>query len=188
MRERYTPEQRQRGIDALWASARANKGPPTWERVMRETGLPKRFLKRLWTEENEEPAPGSPPTRGSNVVLLRPDPEQRREQHAPPPDAHPTTGAMFDAGSADAVTYWSWRWVQTQVRLSQVSSDIAMIQLLKMQDDIWASLRAAIEQRAASSGTSPEEIAARLRDMALRIAPDHAEVIIEALRARKLIA
>lgn len=202
---RYTDDQLQRALIALRASAAARNGPPVWTKVAAETGVGRRQLKRMWYAEHEDdgsddeaqPAPAGaapaepPPARtplrlvsgGVGVGAQTPPPSSLGD----PERSAETSSGVFDPLGTSALGYWSWRWVQVQGALKLCKSDIGFVQLLKMQDEVYTHLREELDRERNRTGSSPEQIVARLRDTISRMAPDHLDVIVEELRRRRVI-
>jgi hypothetical protein len=202
---RYTDDQLHRALVALRASAAARNGPPVWTKVAAETGVGRRQLKRMWYAEHEDDGSddeGPPATAGAAPAEPAPARVPLRlvsggvggGAQAPPPSgpgdserAAETSSGVFDPLSTTALGYWSWRWIQVQGELVSCRSDIGRVQLLKMQDDIHTHLREELDRERNRTGSSPEQIVARLRDTISRMAPDHLDVIVEELRRRRVI-
>lgn len=178
MRNRLPDDVRARALEALRRSAEQHDGEPRWNTVAKEVGVSRPALKAIWAEAHEEGRPRTRPDR-SNLVAFPGGSE------APPT----TTGPVdFDPIAAGAVEYWTWKWRELQIRKPTILSDIAAIQAMKYEDEVWAQLRAAVDARRKQHGVTPAEIEQQLRDLAQRMAPDHADTILKVFRARKLIA
>lgn len=148
------------------SAAESEDGVPCWGAIARQTGMPSRpTLKRWWQEEQDaKKAPAS------NVV-------QFPSGAAAGPD---------DITEQSAVEYWLRKWCAVEVTLKRIESDTALVALLKYQDEVWRQLRVALDADRKKTGVSPAEVATRLREMAAKVAPVHAEVIMAEFRRRKL--
>ena len=172
MSKRSLPEQQRRdALDAMRKSAAESEdGVPCWGAIARQPGMPSRpTLKRWWQEEQE----GRQAARASNVVQF-------------PPSGAPSEGLSADVTTWSAVEFWVWRWRQVQAKIDLFESDVALVNGWKYQDEVWRQLRVALDADRKKTGVSPAEVATRLREMAAKVAPVHAEVIMAEFRRRKL--
>jgi hypothetical protein len=142
---------------------------PNWSRVSSELGVHAETLKRWWGEAQQRAK------RGELVVL-------------PSPDEPRVSASAFDPLTATELDYWVYRWGQTQQEIPNAGSDAGRVSLLRMQDEVWTALRAALERARDERGLTPEEIREQLVTAAEALPARLAADVIEVLRRRGLVA
>jgi hypothetical protein len=142
---------------------------PNWSRVSSELGVHAETLKRWWGEAQQKAK------RGELVVL-------------PSPDEPRVSALGFDPLTATELDYWVFRWGQTQQEIPNAGSDAGRVSLLRMQDEVWTALRAALERARDERGLTPDEIREQLVTAAEALPARLAADVVEVLRRRGLVA
>lgn len=158
-----------RAIARLQEDVDRGAAKPNWSRVSSELGVHAETLKRWWGEAQQKAK------RGELVVL-------------PPPEGATVTASAFDPLTATELDYWVFRWAQTQQEIPNAGSDAGRVSLLRMQDEVWTALRAALERARDERGLTPDEIREQLVTAAEALPARLAADVVEVLRRRGLVA
>lgn len=158
-----------RAVARLQEDVDRGAAKPNWSRVSAELGVHSETLKRWWGEAQQRAK------RGELVVL-------------PPPEGGQVTASGFDPLTATELDYWVFRWAQTQQEIPNAGSDAGRVALLRMQDEVWTALRAALERARDERGLTPDEIREQLVTAAEALPARLAADVVEVLRRRGLVA
>ena len=159
-----------RAIARLQEDVDRGAAKPNWSRVSSELGVHAETLKRWWGEAQQRAK------RGGELVVL------------PSPEGGPVTASGFDPLTATELDYWVFRWAQTQQEIPNAGSDAGRVALLRMQDEVWTALRAALERARDERGLTPDEIREQLVTAAEALPARLAADVVEVLRRRGLVA
>lgn len=166
MRKQATVEDRRIAEAALRESAEQNGGSPNFTRVARETRRARETLVRWWDEMNN----AEPEAKRRGSVHVLPAPEK------------------LDPRTVSEVEYWLFAWEQIQRELDIATSDVARLGLFKRQDDVFRSLRSAMEAEMQRIPQDPEEVARMLEDQAASLPPALASRLVAVFRRRGMVA
>jgi hypothetical protein len=159
-----------RAVARLQEDVDAGAARPNFSRAASELGIHAETLRRWWGEAQQRAKLG-----GELVVL-------------PPPDEPRVSASGFDPLTASDLDYWVFRWGQTQQEIPNAGSDAGRVSLLRMQDEVWTSLRAALERARDERGLTPDEIREQLVTAAEALPARLAADVVEVLRRRGLVA
>jgi transposase-like protein len=165
-------QEKAEALDVMRASVEGTDAQPNFQRLSRQLGVHASTLSRWWGEAQRKAAKGV-----GDLVML-----------PPPPKVDDAEGRTFDPLTATELDYWVFRWGQTQAELPNAASDSGRVALLRMQDEVWRDLRAALERARDERGMTPEEIREQLVTAAHALPAALAADVVAVLRKRGIVA